>query len=522
MVSTLFLWEGGFVQLEKVTAEIRPRTQWEAIDLGVRLVSEHAISLLKGWLASVLPLCLVILMACYNSIGWGMFLIWWLKPILERVALHPLSRSLFGEHPTWRETMTVLPKELRKNHRLVLVGVGLTAIGWLVHAGDGNGDGDAKVGFVVLFWFIVFGLLFYRSGLSRSLVLPVQYLEGLEGQRYKSRMQILSYRSSSSAVALTFICLFVEVLLFGSQIFFALMMAPEGVVFDEFWTWNTFFGGDSEFLPSWVWVALGLFYFNALSLVAWFYTGAGFGLYVNTRTWTEGWDIELKFKSLGQRLALLLLAFVLLGGAPRLEANQEAQRVLDREEFEVQTRGVYEDEEKESRDRSRDSGSGVGIFSAIGELLFWGIVAAAVGGLIWLIIVNAHLFKKGNPREPETKLKKVTTVAGMNVEPENLPANLLAEAKKLWEEGHFQEALGLLYRGAIASLVARQVVEIEESDTEMDCLRRVSSKGESAHASYFKLLTNAWMSQAYAQRLPDQETVNELWKRWPFNERGRS
>ena len=506
------------MQLEKVTAEIRPRTQWEAIDLGVRLVSEHAISLLKGWMASVFPLCLVILIACYNSIGWGMFLIWWLKPIWERVALHPLSRSLFGEHPTWRETMRVLPKELRKNYRLVSVGVVLTSIGWLVHSGDG--DADAKAGLAVFYWFIVIGLLFYRSGLNRSLVLPVQYLEGLEGQRYKSRMQILSYRSSSSAVGLTFICLFVEVLLFASQIIFALIMIPEGVMFDGFMTWEAFSEGDLSFVSSWIWVVLGLFYFNALSLVAWFYTGAGFGLYVNTRTWTEGWDIELKFKSLGQRLGLILMAFVLLGGAPRLEANQEAQRVLDREEFEVQTRGIYEEEEKESQNRSQDAGAGA--FSAIGQLLFWVIAAAAVGGLIWLIVANAHLFRKDNPRETEVERKKVTTVAGMNVEPENLPPNLLAEARKLWEDGHFQEALGLLYRGAIASLVTRQMVEIEESDTEMDCLRRVSSKGESANASYFKLLTHAWMSQAYARRRPDQETVNELWTRWPFDERGRS
>ena len=121
------------MELEKVTAEIRPRTQWEAIDLGVRLTGEHAMSLLKGWMASVFPLGILILVICYQSVGWGMFLIWWLKPIWERVALHPLSRSLFGEHPTWRETMKVLPKELNKNKGLVLIGLILTAMGWFLH-----------------------------------------------------------------------------------------------------------------------------------------------------------------------------------------------------------------------------------------------------------------------------------------------------------------------------------------------------------------------------------------------------
>ena len=65
------------MELENVTAEIRPRSQWEAIDLGVSLVRAHAIGLLKGWMASVYPACLLILAVCWNSIGWGLFLIWW-------------------------------------------------------------------------------------------------------------------------------------------------------------------------------------------------------------------------------------------------------------------------------------------------------------------------------------------------------------------------------------------------------------------------------------------------------------
>jgi len=62
-------------------------------------------------------------------------------------------------------------------------------------------------------------------------------------------------------------------------------------------------------------------------------------------------------------------------------------------------------------------------------------------------------------------------------------------------------------------------VEIEESDTEMDCLRRVEARGEVANAGYFKRLSRAWISQAYARRVPDTETVNRLLADWPFDER---
>jgi hypothetical protein len=298
------------MELEKVTAEIRPRTQWEAIDLGVSLVRAHASALLKGWMASVYPLCLLILVLSWNSMGWGLFLIWWLKPVWERVALYPLSRSLFGEHPTWRETMKVLPAELLKNKGLVIMGVVLTLTGALISSID---DRISGAGFTVLFWLTTIGLLFYRSGLSRSLVLPVKYLEGLSGARYKSRVQILSYRSSSSAVGLTFICLLMEFLLMLSQVLFVAFMIPEGIDLEQFSFYYAFTEGETGLLPKWIYLVLALFYLNAMSVVAWFYTGGGFGLYVNTRTWTEGWDIELKFKGLGQRLGIMVLALGLCG-----------------------------------------------------------------------------------------------------------------------------------------------------------------------------------------------------------------
>ena len=113
------------------------------------------------------------------------------------------------------------------------------------------------------------------------------------------------------------------------------------------------------------------------------------------------------------------------------------------------------------------------------------------------------------------------TVAGLNISPESLPSDVLAAAQELWSEGKLREALGLLYRGAISSLVTRKIVEIQESDTEMDCLSRVSSVGETASASYFESLTGAWMEQAYANRSPNDETIQKLWTYWPFSERGK-
>jgi hypothetical protein len=185
----------------------------------------------------------------------------------------------------------------------------------------------------------------------------------------------------------------------------------------------------------------------------------------------------------------------------------------------VNTRAVYEDNQREESSDS-NSKAGDGVFAGIGQFIFWIIVIAAIAGLIWVVIHNLHVFR-GRPQDSKGEVKKVTTVAGLNVEPENLPSDLLMKARKMWESGKYQEALGLLYRGAISSLVTRQLVEIEESDTEMDCLRRVVSRGEIASASYFSLLTNAWISQAYARRSPSEKIINQLWKEWPFQEGGQ-
>ena len=521
------------MELEKVTAEIRPRTQWEAIDLGVRLVARHAAGLIKGWMSSVYLLAAVILLVCADSVGWGVFLVWWLKPVWERVALHPLSRNLFGEDPTWRESARVLPGELWKSRVLVGMGVILTTLGWWIHAGpEDEGGPNPRRALATLYWLVVIGLLFYRSGFNRSLVLPIRYLEGLEGSRFKSRLQSLSYRSSGAATGLMAICLLLEVLLFASQVWFVVAMTPQGVGVNDSLTLSALREGEFDLVPDWVWGVAAFFYLNALSVVAWFYTGAGFGLYVNTRTWTEGWDIELKFKGLGQRLGLLVLGLLLLGGGA-VKGNQEAQRVLEGEDFKVETRGVYErkkiekdekDEEEEERSESGDSrgssGSNAGgIFAGVGNALFYVIAGVVVVAVVWVIYLNLHLFRRSGERVRGGEGKKVKTVAGMNVEPEKLPEKLVEAARRLWGEGQRKEALGLLYRGAISSLVSGQVVEIEESDTEMDCLRRVTGKGQAAHAGYFEILTEAWISEAYARQSPDEGTVERLWAEWPFGER---
>ena len=47
------------MDLDKVTVEMRPRGEWEAVDFGVRLVRRDASAIYKVWFAITLPMLLL-------------------------------------------------------------------------------------------------------------------------------------------------------------------------------------------------------------------------------------------------------------------------------------------------------------------------------------------------------------------------------------------------------------------------------------------------------------------------------
>jgi len=110
-----------------------------------------------------------------------------------------------------------------------------------------------------------------------------------------------------------------------------------------------------------------------------------------------------------------------------------------------------------------------------------------------------------------------SSVMGMSIVPESLPDDIITSARKLWAEGKAHEAVSLLYRGAISQLVLGESLPIRESDTESDCLRRSRSLANKSMVRYFAELTRAWISTAYARRLPSESAMDTLCETWPFS-----
>ena len=73
------------MNLDNVTAELRPRNAWEATDFGARMIRRDAAAIYKVWFAVTLPmLALTILASLYTPYAaFATFLYLWLEPLTD-------------------------------------------------------------------------------------------------------------------------------------------------------------------------------------------------------------------------------------------------------------------------------------------------------------------------------------------------------------------------------------------------------------------------------------------------------
>ena len=499
------------MKLEELAAEIRPRMGWEAIDLGCALVRRWLWPVWLGWLATAGVMCAVIGALLWRWPLLAALAVYWCKPVFERVTLHQLGHGLFGEEPTVRSALRAWPRLLF--NRFFTYWVAIRFFTWT----------------------------------NRSVYMPILQLEGVRGGRYFARAGVIGRHAGNHTLALVAACYWIEFCLVLGVMLLMWIMIPEGLAPDFAVQAEEFFDiGFAALGPSF-WLTLGRMFFVAycvaIGIVQLVWVGGGFGLYLNSRSHQEGWDIELTFRRLGNRLragagpgagiaaALLLALFALPGTAPAqdgptlddfLEQSYDGGRdagapedaietVMTDEAFDVRTRIV-----NKPRVRSVPPSLMPGWFSILGYVLFWGTVLLVLGLIVWLVVRNRHLLRRGARAEAAAK-QGPRSVLGMDISPESLPDDIVRSALALWEEGRAQAAISLLYRGAISHLVRFDQVPILESDTENDCLRRAAAIDDRDRVGYFADLTRTWIGLAYGRIHPSDEGVRDLCRAWPFN-----
>lgn len=514
------------MRIEHLSVALRPRSGWEAVELGFALLRRHAGTVFAAWLLASLPvLALALLLGWAIDLIWvAALLMWWLKPVFERIPVFVLSRAVFGAAPALGET-------LRAQR----------------HFGTA----------AMLPW-----LLWRRLSPARCLLLPADLLEGLRGAEGRQRRSLLARGAFGYAALTLLVLVHVEAVLSLSLLGLALMMVPIEFMGDAAQAmWETLF----EAPPVWAEILLVLMYWAAVSLVEPFFVAAGFGLYLNRRTRLEAWDVELGLRRLGQRLAALggrgllalLLALPLLGAPVHTAMAEDARKAQDHpgptrsaghalshgdalqrvfghahaeggEAF-VQSAGqTYEDARlspTETRSlwmprnpqRSTRSGSG-GLegFARVIALLMENVLWLALGLLLVLLVLNhrrwlpvvERLLPGASPALPEFENIAEARRAAL---PEDLPAAVRA----LWRKGQVRPALALLYAGSVQKLEKLLGEPLPPGATEADCLRSSRRLRGHAFAPVFGQVVQLWQGCAYAARTPAEDALEALLAAWP-------
>ena len=63
------------MQIEHLLLTLRPRTKWEAADLGVRMATRWFLPLQVAWLVTAVPFFVIALFI--DEFRWQLFFLWW-------------------------------------------------------------------------------------------------------------------------------------------------------------------------------------------------------------------------------------------------------------------------------------------------------------------------------------------------------------------------------------------------------------------------------------------------------------
>jgi hypothetical protein len=488
------------VQASDVAVELRPREAYEAADLGAALWRTHWWSAQRAWLVTFVPIAVGIGVGFRNDAFFAMLLVWWLAPLFERGPVYVLGRAVFGARTSFAEFVAALPR----------LGRGL--------------------------WW---RLSFARLSPWRAFVAPIQVLEQTRGAAARKRADALMAggQESSAALAVAFTALAMQFALGISAYLLLLMLAPPWLseqLDDQVSIFATEDGA-----AMWPGVLLYTLWCLAACVVGPLHAASGFALYLNRRMFLEGWDVEVAFRALATRLtsgvrrSAGVLVFVGLVGAlfitsapsvfaqdvepstqaadtaadSAVDANTRADEILARPEF-SRTRTIKVPKFDDSKFDSGFEGSG--LLALLEPLVYTVLVAAGIALVVALFVMAARWRGKGPDSTKSGALAPPVEVAGLDVRPESLPDDPATVALALWRRGEVREALGLLYRAAIAKIARAHLVPIADGDTEERCLERVLAHGERVPGAAFSALTRAWQALAYGRVAPADDEFERL------------
>ena len=239
------------MKIEAIAVQLRPRSMSEATDLGVRLVQANARSVWATF-TPIWAVVVLIALACGSITPWlPGWIIFCIKPWLDRTLLFVLSRAVFGT-----------PTRLR----------------------------DVWAAQRTVWWQQLWSTLTWRR-LSpwRSYTQPARQLEGQLGTAGRTRRKQLLRGKQGAAFGMQQAFWHAEALFAIGIILLFVWFAPASP--------QRSFAETIALLNEPVVLMLyTMVYAGVVLLVEPFYVGAGFAMYLNRRVELEAWDIEQEFR----------------------------------------------------------------------------------------------------------------------------------------------------------------------------------------------------------------------------------
>jgi hypothetical protein len=501
------------LELDRIQARIRPRRPMEAVDLGFALVGVWRGPLYRAWLAAAVPVMMALAVLGWRHPWIASLVLWWLKPLLDRVPLHVLSRALFGEIPGWRSTLREVPRLWTR--------------------------GLARA------------LVLQRLDFARSFTMPVDQLERLKGSARRRRLRVLGRRQKAEASRLTLICATAEsALIYGGVTALAFLL-PAWVIrepFDQFM--STLFSEEETTPIAWLGQVVLLSQMLAVLFLEPFYVAGGFCLYLNRRTQLEAWDVEMAFRRIGERLsqaarraptavavaaALLLpgllqaglalaqettpVPFTSVSAPPALcsdracvEAREAIAAVVADPVFGSTKRSWVLRARHQRSDASEPDPWLKRIGTAVGAMLEPVLWTCAVLCFVGYIVMRRPSWSTPGSLDPAGA--DIATVLGMDLRGGSLPRDVRGEALRLLEVGRPADAVGLLFRGALSRMSRRDRLPLHKGMTEGECVAMVRRLVDPGRANGFAALASAWTAAAYGHRPPDPAKIRILIDEW--------
>lgn len=486
---------------------IRPRNFWQSIDLGFVMARHWWPPLMFLWCIPVLPVTAAGYLA-FGYVSWAQgfllwLFVWWMKPLYEWPLIDFLSRAAFDNRASVSQSFGVYkPAKLKQ---------------------------------------VLPYILWRRFSLQRGLSMTVCLLEGLSGDAQRQRIAVLN-KGLSGLPWLLIICMHFEWIIslgfYMALIFFSASEYQSQDVLQQLIQYSETLPGLDLFIMLLAW-----------GLVAPFFIAASFAAYLGRRTTLEAWDLELVFKSMGERWRArsMLSAFVLmlaLGGVgvptealyadtgqtqsdeadmqnayfvitQSDDAKQLINDVLADDTFgrPVQRttwryRGSIE-QNKAEKGWALDSL----ISGWLGQLLLlvlWLILFAALMWLIWYIANAMQWLQPESSREDDVSTSLPTEQQSIE-----LPADVPSVVARYLDGQHYREALALLFKASLDRISAQSGEAVPEGATETECRAWVSRLGNKAQVEYFQQLINWWIRVAYGgqnnQRLLERDDA-DLWR----------